>query len=137
MKLSKFLTPQVFRWLAAGIVFSALGLAMIKLLAGVLAWPYAIATFCTGEVCTVLRFLVVDRWVFEHRRPTWTRLWQYHIANAAGFGIWWAAANLLRAAGVHYIVAAIFAMCFSVGFNLLSNFLWIWRKPASPVQSPE
>ncbi|MGC4074876.1 MAG: GtrA family protein [Nibricoccus sp.] len=113
-----------------GLLFSGLGLLIIKLLAGWLMWPYWISTFSSGEICTILRFLVVDRWVFEHRRPTWTRLWQYHVANAVGFGVWWAAANILKAQGVHYILAAVFALFFSVGFNLLSNFLWIWRKPA-------
>jgi putative flippase GtrA len=129
--LTRFLTPKVIRWLAVGTAFAIGGLAIIKLLAGILVWPYTVATLCSGEICTLLRFFVVDRWVFEHRRPTWKRLWQYHVANAAGFAIWWAAANLLRVAGVHYILAAVFAMCFSVGFNLLSNFLWIWRKPAA------
>lgn len=136
MKLSDLITPRVIRWFAVGAIFAGLGLALLKLLAGILAWPYAVATFCSGEICTLLRFVVVDRWVFDHRRPTWTRLWQYHIANAAGFGIWWTAANVFRALGVHYLVAAILAMCFSVGFSLLSNFLWIWRKPAA-VSQPE
>jgi hypothetical protein len=35
---------------------------------------------------------------------------------------------------VHYLVASVLAMFFSVGFSLVSNFLWIWRKPA--VQTP-
>lgn len=129
MNLSKYLTPQVLRWIAVGFAFAGLGLALIKLLAGVLAWPYMLATLVSGEVCTLLRFLVVDRWVFEHPRPTWTRLWQYHVANAVGFGIWWTAANVLKAAGVHYLLAAVLAMGCSVGFSMLSNFLWIWRKP--------
>jgi putative flippase GtrA len=131
VNFTHFITPRVARWLAVGIVFAGIGLALIKLLAGVLAWPYTLATLCTGEICTLLRFLVVDRWVFEHRRPSWKRLWQYHVANAAGFVIWWSAANLLRVSGVHYILAAVLAMFFSVGFSILSNFLWIWRKPAS------
>jgi putative flippase GtrA len=135
MKLPSFLTPEVIRWLVVGVAFAAIGLVLIKLLAGILAWPYAIATFCSAEICTLIRFLVVDRWVFNYRRPTWKRLWQYHVANAAGFGIWWTAANVLRASGVHYILAAILAMCCSVGVSMLSNFLWIWRKPAVSVQS--
>jgi putative flippase GtrA len=128
---AKFFNVQVARWLVLGFVFSGAGLGLIKVFAGWWQWPYAVATFCSGEICTVLRFLAVDRWVFAHRRPTWRRLWQYHVANAAGFGVWWTAANGLKALGVHYILAAIFAMFFSVGFNLLSNFLWVWRKPSS------
>jgi len=133
-RLKQFLTPQVMRWLVVGLLFSGLGLGLLKILAGVLAWPYALATFCSGEICTLLRFLMVDRWVFRHRRPTWKRLWQYHVANAVGFAVWWSAANLLKSVGVHYLVASVLAMFFSVGFSLLSNFLWIWRKPATESQ---
>lgn len=130
-RLKKIVTPQVVRWLMVGLLFAGVGLGLLKLLAGVLEWPYALATFCSGEIGTLLRFLVVDRWVFGHPRPSWTRLWQYHVANAVGFAVWWAAANLLKSVGVHYLVASVLAMFFSVGFNLLSNFLWIWRKPAT------
>jgi putative flippase GtrA len=130
MNLKQMISPKVVRWIAVGFVFAGVGLGLLKLLAGVLAWPYTVATFCSGEICTVLRFLVVDRWVFNHRTPTWKRLWQYHVANALGFGVWWSAANLLQAVGVHYLLASVLAMFFSVGFNMLSNFFWIWRKPA-------
>jgi putative flippase GtrA len=129
-RLRKILTPQVWRWFVLGVAFAALGLALIKLMAGVLTWPYAIATFVSGEVCTILRFLAVDRWVFSHRHPTLKRLWQYHVANVVGFGIWWTVANILKAAGVQYLLASVLAMFFSVGFSMASNFLWIWRKPA-------
>jgi putative flippase GtrA len=131
MEIGKIISPRVLRWFVVGGVFAAVGVGLIKLMAGILGWPYAVATFCAAEVGTVLRFLAVDRWVFGHRRPTWTRLWQYHVANATGFAIWWSAANVLRAAGVHYLLAAVLAMFCSVGFNFLSNFLWIWRKPAT------
>lgn len=130
-RLAQLLTPQVFRWIAVGVVFAAIGLGLLKLMAGVFGWSYVLATLLSGEIGTVLRFLVVDRWVFRHPRPTLRRLWQYHVANALGFGIWWGVANLLEAIGVHYLVAAILAMFFSVGVNMLSNFLWIWRKPGA------
>lgn len=130
-RLKQILTPQVLRWFAVGVVFAAAGLALIKLMAGILSWPYALATFLSGEICTILRFLVVDRWVFGHGRPTLTRLGQYHVANALGFAIWWSAANALKYVGVHYLVASVLAMFFSVGFSMASNFLWIWRKPVT------
>lgn len=127
-KLRKLVTPAVLRWLAVGFFFAAVGIGLIKLMAGILGWPYFAATLCAGEIGTILRFFAVDRWVFGHRRPTWKRLGQYHVANALGFGVWWGAANVLQAIGVQYLLASILAMGFSVGFNLLSNFLWIWRK---------
>jgi len=127
--LRQVLSPRVLKWFVVGFGFAALGVGLIKLMAGMLAWPYALATLLSTEICTVLRFLVVDRWVFEHPRPSWRRLWQYHVANALGTGIWWAAANGLQSMGVHYLVAPILAMGCSVGVSLLTNFLWIWRKP--------
>lgn len=129
-RLKKFVTPQVLRWIAVGFLFAGVGLGLLKIMVGFFAWPYTLATLCSGEITTLFRFLMVDRWVFHHRRPTWTRLWQYHVANAMGFAIWWSAANLLKTFGVHYLVASVLAMFVSVGFNLLSNFFWIWRKPA-------
>jgi putative flippase GtrA len=131
LRFKQILSPQVLRWLVVGGIFAAAGLALIKLMAGALAWPYALATLFSGEITTILRFLVVDRWVFDHPQPTLKRLWQYHIANGLGFAIWWSAANALKFAGVHYLVASVLAMFFSVGFSLASNFLWIWRKPAA------
>lgn len=129
-RLKQLISPQVVRWLVVGGLFAAIGIGLLKLLGGVLAWPYALATFATGEICTLLRFLLVDRWVFGHPRPTAKRLWQYHVANAVGFGVWWTAANVLKSIGVHYLLASVLAMFFSVGFSMASNFLWIWRKPA-------
>lgn len=128
--MRKFITPQVVRWLTVGFMFAFVGLGSLKLIAGVLGLPYTLATLISGEIGTILRFLVVDRWVFLHPRPTFRRFWQYQIANALGFGIWWSVANLLEAAGVHYLVASVLAMFFSVGVNMLSNFGWVWRKPA-------
>jgi len=40
-------------------------------------------------------------------------------------------ANWLKIAGVHYTLAAVLARFFSVGFHMLSNSLWLWRKPAT------
>jgi len=61
--------------------------------------------------------------------------WPYHVANALGFAVWWSAANLLKSVGVHYLVASVLAIVFSVGFGLVSNFLWIWRNPSLPKES--
>lgn len=113
-------------------VFTVIVLGFLRLLAGVLGWPYWLALLCTSEICTVLRFLVLDYWVFRTQRPTWKRLWQYHVSNAVAFGIWWSVANVLRAAGVHYLLAALFAIPCTIGLNLLSDFRWTWRQRKLP-----
>ena len=135
--LNRSLTRRLLRWLGVGGYFALLTLGLLKLLAGVFAWPYTLATFCAGETCIALRFLAVDRWVFGHHRPTWRRFWQYQAANVLGLGIWWTAANLLQSAGVNYLLAPVLASLFSGGFSLCANFLWIWRKPAVSVAVPD
>src|SRR5688572_15059698 len=58
--------------------------------------------------------------VFRHRHPTWKRLVQYHVANAMGFLVWWLGAMALKAMGMNYLLASVFAMFGSVGVSLLT-----------------
>ena len=76
----------------------------------------------------VIRFLINDRWVFGHRRPTWTRLGQFHVASAGGGVIWWTLANLLPRFGFPELLAAIAGTAGSVVVSMATNFLWVWRK---------
>ena len=130
-RIKALITPEVIRWYVVGIGFTALGLLLIRFFCGTLGWPYAWVTLTQSETCNILRFLVVDRWVFKHPKPTWARLWQYHVANAFGFVVWYGATNALKALGVNYLIAPVLATVASVGVNFLSNFLWIWKKPKS------
>src|SRR4051794_734427 len=122
MIIKQVASPRVIRWLVVGVVFTGVSVGLLKVMTEFLGWRYIVATFCSGGICMILRFLIVDRWVFGHLRPTWTRLWQYCVANAVGFAIWWAAANVLKSVGVHYLVASVLATFVSVGFSMLSNF---------------
>lgn len=126
------------RWFAVATVFTAFGLGLLKLFVDGLHWPYAVSTFVQSETCNLLRFFVNDRWVFRKERPSWKRLWQYHVANALGFAVWWGGANGLKALGMNYLLASVVAMAGSVGVSLLTNFGWIWRKrrhAAAPVRA--
>jgi putative flippase GtrA len=87
-----------------------------------------VATSAGAEATLLLRFLINDHWVFGHQRPTWRRLWQFHLASAGGGAIWWAIANLLPRFGIHYLLAAIAGTACSVMFSLTTNFFWIWRR---------
>ncbi len=118
------------RWIIVGGIFGAFGLGLLHLFFAVLFWPYWVGTALQAEICTALRYLVNDRWVFAQPKPTWRRLWHYHVANAGGFAVWWITANLLQRSGVNYLLAAILAAACSAGVSLLSNFFWVWRKRA-------
>ena len=94
------------RWWIVGLAFYGGGLGALYLFQDILALPLMLGTLLAAEFTTLLRFFVNDRWVFGHRRPTWLRLWQYHVAGAGGFVVWWTIANLLPRFGIHYLVAS-------------------------------
>jgi putative flippase GtrA len=87
-----------------------------------------IASLVAGELGTLLRFVANDRWVFGHRVPTWARLWRYHAAVASSFAIWWAVTNVLPDHGIPYLLASVIGTACSVGWSMVTNFLWIWRR---------
>lgn len=121
------LTPAMLRWWIVGIAFVGVNLALLYLLVDVLGLAVFVATVIATEVGTVLRFLVNDRWVFNHPRPTWRRLWQYHLATAGGIAVWLTTTNLLVNLGIHYAIASVLGMGCSVLVSVATNFLWIWR----------
>jgi putative flippase GtrA len=116
------------RWWIVGLAFTGGGLVVLYVLRDVLRLPLVVATAAGAEVTLLLRFVINDRWVFGNRHPSWTRLWQFHVAGGAGGAIWWVVANLLPRFGVHYLVAAIVGSACSVMFSMATNFLWIWRR---------
>jgi putative flippase GtrA len=121
------------RWWVVGIAFYLGGLGVLFFFREVLGMPLIFGTLLAAESTTLLRFFINDRWVFGHRRPTWLRLWQYHAAGAAGFAVWWTAANILPPFGIHYLLASTIGTGCSVFFSMLTNFFWIWRRRSDPV----
>ncbi len=115
------------RWWVVGLLFTGWGIGALYLLRGRLMFSLFSATLITAEVGTILRFLVNDRWVFGSPRPSLGRLWQFHVANAASFIIWWGLGNLLPMLGMHYLVASVAATACSVGISMITNFGWVWR----------
>jgi putative flippase GtrA len=116
------------RWWVVGLAFVGGGLVVLYVLRDVLRLPLIVATSAGAEATLLLRFLINDHWVFGHQRPTWRRLWQFHLASAGGGAIWWVIANLLPRFGIHYLLAAIAGTACSVMFSLTTNFFWIWRR---------
>lgn len=132
-----FELTRVTRWLVIGVVFTFIGTPLLYLLHGVARLDLLVASLLVGELTTLPRFFINDRVVFGHRRPTWQRLWQYHVACVGGFAVWWGVTNLLPHFGVQYIIASLFATGCSVGLSLLTNFSWIWRHGAPvPAEVP-
>jgi len=121
------------RWWIVGVAFYGVGMGTLYLFHDILGMTLILATLMAAEFTTLIRFVINDRWVFGHLRPTWRRLWQYHVAGAGGTAIWWTVSNILPRFGVYYLVAATIGTGCSVFFSMFTNFLWIWRgKHAVP-----
>jgi len=121
------------RWWVVGLAAFGSGTGALYLAVGVLHLPLPLATMGSAELINLVRFLVNDRWVFGNRRPTWRRCWQYHVANAGSFAIWWAVSNFLPTLGVQYLIASALGTCTSVTFSMATNFLWVWRRRRRPL----
>jgi putative flippase GtrA len=123
------------RWWAVGLLFLVINIPLLYVLRDVMGLPVWLATLLGGEIGTLARFFVNDRWVFGNPRPTWRRLVQYHVAVASSFVIWWVVTNALTQLGMHYLLSAIAAQAVSVGWSMITNFGWIWRRShkSSPV----
>jgi putative flippase GtrA len=126
-------THPVVRWFFVGAIFLGIGLSLLQLFVGLLGWPFWAASLVQAELCTLLRFLANERWVFCQGQPTWARLGKYHVANAGGFAVWWTTANALQRAEVPYLWAATLAVVFSTLLSLATNFLWVWRRAGRKV----
>lgn len=118
---------EMARWWAVGLLFVAINIPLLYMLHDVMGMPIWLATLVGGEIGTLARFLVNDRWVFGNRRPTFRRMVQYHVAVASSFCIWWVVTNALSQVGMHYLLSAIAGQAVSVGWSMLTNFGWIWR----------
>jgi putative flippase GtrA len=133
-RLTEERTLVIVRWWIVGIIFLGLTIPTLYLLHDQLGLPLPLATLLAGELLTVIRFGVNDRWVFGNARPTWRRLIEYHAAVISSSLIWWTVTNLLPLVGVHYLIASLFGTVASVGWSMVTNFLWVWRpKASSPV----
>ena len=121
------------RWWIVGLTFLGVGSGVLYVFREFFAMPLLVATLASAECTILVRFLINDRWVFGHPRPSWQRLWQFHVASAGGFVIWYTVANALPLLvpffNLHYVLASAVGSACSVSFNMLTNFLWIWRKP--------
>lgn len=129
--LKSFFSNSVVRWWIVGLFFTFVNIPLLYLFVDLWKMQLWAATFLTSELITLVRFVVNDYWVFGHPYPTWKRLWQYHVANASSFLIWWAAANALPKFGINYLIASVLATGISVGWSMITNFLWIWKPKGS------
>jgi putative flippase GtrA len=107
-------------------------LGLLRLLYESLGLPLPLATAVAAEVLILAKFLVADRWVFDHPSPAWDRLLRYHGASAGALVVYWLAINALSAfVGLPYAVAFVIGTGASFAWSLATNFLWVWARPAA------
>src|SRR5262245_14741056 len=121
-KLRQLPWRAIGRWWVVGLSFFAIGIPILYLLIDVLKLRLIWGTLLAAEVTTILRYGINDRWVFGELRPTWKRFWQFHVANAGGFVIWYSSVNLLPTLGVHYLIASVVGTGTSVFMSMATNF---------------
>jgi putative flippase GtrA len=122
---------RVAAWVALGVAGSLVELALLRGLIEGLLWPLPVATAFAAEVLIVCKFLLADRWVFRHQRPTVNRLIRYHGASAGALVVYWLVINWLGLiVGMVYVVAFVVGTAASFIWSFLTNFLWVWAQPA-------
>jgi len=113
-----------------GVVAAVAELGLLRLLVEVLAWPLPVATAVAAEMLILAKFLIADRWVFNHAWPAWDRLLRYHGASAGALVVYWVVINALAAiASTPYVVGFVLGTGAAFGWSLVTNFLWVWAKP--------
>ena len=131
------LANSVVRWWIVGLFFTFVNIPLLYLFVDIVKLPLWAATLLASELVTLVRFFVNDYWVFGYPAPTWKRLWQYHVANASSFGIWWLGANIIPKFGINYLIASVLATGISVGWSMITNFLWIWKPKGKKQKTKE
>jgi putative flippase GtrA len=137
LSLQSIFANSVVRWWIVGIGFTIASIPLLHFFEKDLHISKLISSIVVSELLTLLRYLVNDRWVFGHPKPSWTRLWQYHVANASSFVLWVIIYNLLGYLfKIEGAIAVVIATAFSVGLSMATNFLWIWRSKLSRDYNP-
>ena len=126
-----FGSRRLLGWVVVGGAAAGLELLLLRLLVETLQWALPIATAVAAEVLILAKFVVADRWVFGHPAPSLPRLLRYHGASAGALVVYWIIINVLAELfGVAYVVAFIVGTVAAFASSLVTNFLWVWAKPA-------
>ena len=120
------------QWLKLGAGAALVELALLRMLYEGLTWPLPLATAVAAETLILAKFVIADRWVFEHPRPTFDRLVRYHGACLGALVVYWLVVNgLAELVGLPYVAAFVLGTGASFLWSLVSNFRWVWAVPRS------
>lgn len=118
---------RLVSWVLLGLAASLLELLLLRVLYEFLQWPLPFATIAAAEVLILFKFLMNDRFVFNHAWPTLGRLLRYHGASFGALVVYWLVVNALSLLlGVVYVIAFVIGTAAAFMWSLLTNFLWVW-----------
>ncbi|MFM7193111.1 MAG: GtrA family protein [Microcystaceae cyanobacterium] len=131
LSMRGFFNNTVVRWWIVGLAFMVINIVLLDWLKESLHLSLSWATVISSEICTITRYLANDYWVCGNLRPTWKRCWEYHVANASSFFLWCFIVIVLGGKmGLDHRLAALLATAVSVSWSMVTNFLWVWKKPS-------
>ena len=114
-------------WFLLGLTASQLELVLLRSLYELLHWQLPIASAVAAELLILLKFVLNDRFVFNHTWPTFGRLARYHGASAGALVVYWLTLNALNLLlGLEYVAAFLVGTAAAFTWSLLTNFLWVW-----------
>lgn len=128
--LQRFWQNAVVRWWIVGIAAMVLNIVLLDWFKVSWGLGLTVASLLSSEIITIVRYGVLDLWVFRNPGLSWKRCWEYHMANFSGFFLWTFIIVVLGTK-LHWDhkLAAIAATMITVCWSMATNFLWIWRKP--------
>lgn len=118
---------RVISWFVLGVGASLVELGLLRMLYEGLLWALPLSTAVAAEVLILAKFVIADRWVFGHARPSWERLLRYHGACLGALVVYWLVVNgLAGPLGLPYVAAFVLGTAASFAWSLVSNFRWVW-----------
>lgn len=120
---------QLGGWLVVGVAGAGAEFALLRLLTNGLDLPLWLSSAAAAEVLILGRFFVMDHWVFRHARPSLERLLRYQGACLGALLVYWLVINTVSGPlGLPDWIGFLVGTGASLGWSLLTNFLWVWRR---------
>jgi putative flippase GtrA len=119
---------KIFIWLLIGLLIVLISTLCLYIFIDLLELPVEIATLINAEILILFRYYLLKVFIFKSKtKNLLINLFNFHIASTAGFAIWWLITNFMINQGFFYIYANLIGIIFSVFFNFISHFFWIWK----------
>jgi len=119
---------KIFIWVLIGFFIALISSLCLYVFIDLLEFRVEVATLINAEILITFRYYLLKVFIFKSKsKNALISLFNFHIASTAGFAIWWLITNFFVNQGLFYIYANLIGIIFSVFFNFISHFFWIWK----------